>query len=108
MCDDNQNLEEWFVHGLIGVMGVDYDAYNAWATNHFQVTNDSWQPWGADDPNDTRRPFGKMLAISPATVGRRTGGRQLRACRRGSHSGVSTGRSRAGTVVTRAKAVSPV
>jgi hypothetical protein len=61
MCNDNRNLEEILTHGLIGVMGVDYDAFNAWATNYFQVTNDSWQPWGAFDPNDVARPFGKML-----------------------------------------------
>jgi hypothetical protein len=61
MCENNRNLEEMLVHGLIGVMGVNYDAFNNWATGYFQVTNDSWQPWGAFDPNDKSRPFGKTL-----------------------------------------------
>lgn len=61
MCNDNRNLEEILTHGLIGVMGIDYDAFNSWATDYFQITNDSWHPWGAFDPNDKARPFGKML-----------------------------------------------
>lgn len=61
MCQDNRNLEEILVHGLIGVMGVNYDAFNQWARDHFQVTNDSWDPWGAFDPNDKSRPYGKTL-----------------------------------------------
>jgi hypothetical protein len=61
MCDNNRSLEEILVHGTIGAMGVNYDAFNAWATNYFQVTNDSWNPWGAFDPNDKERPFGKTL-----------------------------------------------
>ena len=61
MCQDNRNLEEIVVHGLIGTMGVNYDAFNAWARWYFQVTNDSWDPWGAGDPNDKSRPYGKTL-----------------------------------------------
>jgi hypothetical protein len=61
MCQDNRNLEEIVVHGLIGTMGVGYDAFNAWARWYFQITNDSWDPWGAGDPNDKSRPYGKTL-----------------------------------------------
>ncbi|KRC63021.1 hypothetical protein ASE14_04325 [Agromyces sp. Root81] len=42
-------------------MGVNYDAFNSWARNYFQITNDSWNPWGVGDPNDKSRPYGKTL-----------------------------------------------
>ncbi|HSJ59770.1 MAG TPA: hypothetical protein VK895_00960 [Jiangellaceae bacterium] len=61
MCESNRNLEEILTHGLIGVMGVNHDQFNSWATGYFQITNDSWHPWGTFDPNDKSRPFGKTL-----------------------------------------------
>src|SRR5687767_14297238 len=61
MCEDNRNLEEILTHATIGTIGVDYDALNAWARSFFNLTDSSWNPWGAFDPNDKARPYGKMI-----------------------------------------------
>lgn len=61
MCEDNRNLEEILTHGTIGTLGVNYDQLNAWARSHFDLTDDSWNPWGAWDPNDKARPYGKVI-----------------------------------------------
>ena len=61
MCEDNRNLEEILAHGAIGVLGINYDALNAWARSYFNLTDSSWNPWGAFDPNDKARPYGKMI-----------------------------------------------
>lgn len=61
MCEDNRNLEEILTHGTIGVLGINYDQLNHWARQHFDLTDDSWNPWGAWDPNDKARPYGKVI-----------------------------------------------
>jgi hypothetical protein len=61
MCEDNRNLEEILTHGAIGTLGINYDALNHWARQHFNLRDDSWNPWGAYDPNDKARPYGKVI-----------------------------------------------
>lgn len=61
MCGDNRNLEEVATTNLIGVLGVDRGQLNAWARSHFDLTDDSWDPFGVWDPNDAAKPYGKMI-----------------------------------------------
>lgn len=61
MCGDNENLEETLTHNAIGLLGIDYGALNHWVRQHFNLRDDSWNPWGAFDPNDKRRPYGKVI-----------------------------------------------
>ena len=42
MCEDNRNLEEILTHGAIGTLGINYDALNHWARQHFNLRDDSW------------------------------------------------------------------
>jgi hypothetical protein len=61
VCGDNRNLEEIMTHGAIGSLGINYEALNHWARQHFNLRDDSWNPWGAFDPNDKARPYGKVI-----------------------------------------------
>ena len=61
MCQDGWGtLEEIAAHGSIS-LHVDVDAIVNWAHNAYALTDDSWDPAGAGDPNDGTLPYGKVL-----------------------------------------------
>lgn len=75
MCIDGYGtIEEVAVHGWLP---TDADAFAAWARDAYQLTDDSWDPAGAQDYNDGTLPYGKtLLAIAVICYGLRDDLRQ--------------------------------
>lgn len=61
MCLDGWGtVEEIAVHGLAS-SSRQWEAFTAWARSAYALTDDSWDPAGAGDPNDGTLPYGKVL-----------------------------------------------